>query len=110
MFRFYTPWEHQKTKGFLVFSGGIKLGHWPKFGYVFPFLQTSWFGISKEISDIVLRFAIILKHIDFYMSRMLLSDTTSLYRNNKDWISSYQISLITYFCINFIIYVMWETP
>ena len=24
MFLFYTPWKHQKTRGFLVFSGGIK--------------------------------------------------------------------------------------
>ena len=30
MFPFYTPWEHQKTKGFLVFSGGIKWEHWPE--------------------------------------------------------------------------------
>ena len=30
MFPFYTPWKHQKTKGFLVFSGGIKWEHWPK--------------------------------------------------------------------------------
>ena len=28
MFLFYTPWKHQKTKGFLVFSGGIKWEHW----------------------------------------------------------------------------------
>ena len=24
MFQFYTPWERQKIKGFLTFSGGIK--------------------------------------------------------------------------------------
>ena len=24
MFPFYTPWKHQETIGFLVFSGGIK--------------------------------------------------------------------------------------
>ena len=28
IFPFYAPWKHQKTKGFLVFSGGIKLEHW----------------------------------------------------------------------------------
>ena len=27
---FYTPWRHQKTFGFLVFSGGIKLELWLK--------------------------------------------------------------------------------
>ena len=30
MFPFYTPWKHQTTKGSLVFSGGIKWEHWPK--------------------------------------------------------------------------------
>ena len=30
MFQFYTRWKHQKTKGFLVFSGGIKWEHWPE--------------------------------------------------------------------------------
>ena len=30
MFPFYNPWKHQKTKGFLVFSGGIKWEHWPE--------------------------------------------------------------------------------
>ena len=28
MFPFYTPWKQQKTKGFLLFSGGIKWEHW----------------------------------------------------------------------------------
>ena len=25
---FYTPWKHQKTSGFLMFSGGIEKEHW----------------------------------------------------------------------------------
>ena len=25
---FYTPWKYQKTRGFLMFSGGIIMGHW----------------------------------------------------------------------------------
>ena len=25
MFHFYTPWQRQKTKGFLMFSGGIEV-------------------------------------------------------------------------------------
>ena len=29
---FYTPLKHQKTFGFLVFSGGIKLEHWSEMG------------------------------------------------------------------------------
>ena len=28
VFPFYTPWKHQNAFGFLVFSGGIKWGHW----------------------------------------------------------------------------------
>ena len=28
----YTPWKHQKTKGFLVFSGGIGWEYWPEMG------------------------------------------------------------------------------
>ena len=30
MFRFYTPWKHQKTKSFLTFWGGIEMEHWAK--------------------------------------------------------------------------------
>ena len=29
---FYTPWKHQKTKGFQMFSGGIEMWHWTKMG------------------------------------------------------------------------------
>ena len=32
MLLFYTPWKHQKTFGFLVFSGSIKREHWPEMG------------------------------------------------------------------------------
>ena len=30
MFHFYTPWKHQKTGGFLMFSGDIEMEHWLK--------------------------------------------------------------------------------
>ena len=30
VFHLYTPWKRQKTKGFLVFSGGIEMEHWAK--------------------------------------------------------------------------------
>ena len=33
MFPFHNPWKHQKTWGFLVFSGGIKRKHWPQMSY-----------------------------------------------------------------------------
>ena len=32
MFPFYTARKHQKSKGFLVFSGGIKWEYWPEMG------------------------------------------------------------------------------
>ena len=32
MYPIYTPWKHQKTKGFLVFWGDIKWEHWPEMG------------------------------------------------------------------------------
>ena len=28
----YTPWKHQKTKAFLVFSGDMKWENWPEIG------------------------------------------------------------------------------
>ena len=37
---FYTFWKHQKTKGFLVFSGGIEREQWHEMGWTdfnFPF-------------------------------------------------------------------------
>ena len=30
VFHFYAPWKHQKTSGFLMFSGGIEIEHWLK--------------------------------------------------------------------------------
>ena len=29
---FYTPWKHQKTSGFLIFSGGIERDQWHELG------------------------------------------------------------------------------
>ena len=34
MLHFYTPWKCQKTKGFLTFSGGVEMEHWPNMGLV----------------------------------------------------------------------------
>ena len=33
MLPIYTPWKHQETRGFLVFSGGIKWEDCPEKGY-----------------------------------------------------------------------------
>ena len=32
MLHFYTPWKHQKTGGFLIFTGGIEVERWLKTG------------------------------------------------------------------------------
>ena len=32
MLYFYTPWKRQKSKGFLMFSGGIEMEDWAKMG------------------------------------------------------------------------------
>ena len=29
---FYTPWKHQKTRGFLMFSGGLERDQWHEMG------------------------------------------------------------------------------
>ena len=34
MFHFYNPWKHQKTNGFLMFSGSIEVEHWLKIGWL----------------------------------------------------------------------------
>ena len=34
VFRFYSPWKSQKNKDFLIFSGGIEMGHWLEIGSV----------------------------------------------------------------------------
>ena len=44
MSSFYTPWQHQKTKGFLVFSGGIRMEHWLKMSW------RNWFCLVPKIS------------------------------------------------------------
>ena len=46
MFPFYTPWKHQKTKGFLVFSGGTKWEHWPNWVKQPSNLHSTLFMIS----------------------------------------------------------------
>ena len=32
IFPFYTPGKRQKTRDFLIFSGGIEMEHWPEIG------------------------------------------------------------------------------
>ena len=39
MFHSYTPWKHQKTRGFAAFSEGVEMEHWR---------EMSWFNLSEE--------------------------------------------------------------
>ena len=32
MFYFYNPWEHEISRGFLIFSGDVKIEHWLEIG------------------------------------------------------------------------------
>ena len=41
MFHFYKSWKRKKTRGFLMFSGGIEMKHWAKMGYVFRYSATT---------------------------------------------------------------------
>ena len=57
MFPFYTPWKHQKTFGFLVFSWGIKWEHWPEMGeHLIGFRSNEfWNNSLKTLQEAVLR-------------------------------------------------------
>ena len=45
---FDTPWKHQKTRGFLRFSGGIKKDHWHEMGDIDSII--SWLILRKYFS------------------------------------------------------------
>ena len=48
---FYTPWKHQKTRGFLKFSGNTERKQWHEMGYN-SIVETSWeFVLNQNISD-----------------------------------------------------------
>ena len=42
MFQFYTPWKHQKTRGFLMFPGGIEMKYWLKWVNAMLLLHSSY--------------------------------------------------------------------
>ena len=46
MVSFYTPWKHQKTSGFLMFSGAIERDQWHKMG-LGPFITLFWSTAKK---------------------------------------------------------------
>ena len=49
MFHFYTPWKHQKTRGFFIFSGGVEIEHLLKMGKVLVFV---FIFIDSSISNV----------------------------------------------------------
>ena len=51
MFPFYILWKHQKTKAFLVFSGGIKWEHLALNGLMFIRVFNLIFEVFKRISE-----------------------------------------------------------
>ena len=69
MFPFYTPWNHQKTSGFVTFSGGIERNidlKWVKmFGCVLA--NTKWFSVI--ISELLYR----LTRLNFVLGLFLLN-------------------------------------
>ena len=61
MFRFFTPWKCHKTRGFLTFSGGIEMEHWPEIGwwliyllgkeqFIFSWESIFWYSKKFHIS------------------------------------------------------------
>ena len=53
---FYTPWKHQKTFGFLTFSGGIEMWHWTKMGEWKTSFFVQW--VNRKFVAIVLQYSI----------------------------------------------------
>ena len=52
IFPFYTPWKHQKTKGYLMFSGGIKWEVWPEMGLYMKIIFISNFEHIIDYWDV----------------------------------------------------------
>ena len=53
---FDTPWKHQKTFRFLIFSGGIERGQWHDMGYLFwqkSYVIDAWQGSCASDQYIV---------------------------------------------------------
>ena len=50
---FDTPWKHQKTSGFLMFSGGIKRDQWHEMGYAL-----NWYSAMLHQSNVQLMFKV----------------------------------------------------
>ena len=50
MFHFFTSWKHQKTSGFLTFSGGFEIQHWLEMG-----LRVQGCAFSSQVTNISLK-------------------------------------------------------
>ena len=40
---FWSPWKREKTRSFLMFSGGVKREHWQVKGWILPLMLTALF-------------------------------------------------------------------
>ena len=54
VFRFYTPWKHEKTGGFLMFSSGIKINIGWKWVNQHIFQTSASVGVSRTQSNIMM--------------------------------------------------------
>ena len=50
---FYTPWKHQKTSGFLMFSGGIERDQWHEIGQVILTKIIHYYNFTLKSSTMV---------------------------------------------------------
>ena len=53
MFRFYTSWESQKTKGFLTFSRGMEIKRWAKIGLYFKYFIIYIIAILQILTELL---------------------------------------------------------
>ena len=50
---FYIPWKHQKTFGFLMFSGGLERDQWHEMDYFFFNFEHFSVGYFEEANQIL---------------------------------------------------------
>ena len=103
MLPFYTPWKHQKNKVLLVFSGGIKLEHWPvNLNAIIMPSHFDWaYRLENKVSAYVKKNNSYLIHPNFFINRDKVI-TSSTYKQN--WKHEVCMVLFIWF-----IPVLWAT-
>ena len=110
LFYFYTPWKHQKTGGFLMFSGGIEVEHWLKIGLVnlselakfylpwnhqetkdFPVIsggaEVHRFAKFRDRPLYVLDIWYFFQKFDWYLTLFFMNSASSCFVLSRIWIS-----------------------